>query len=144
MIKEFKEFAIRGNALDLAIGVIIGAAFTAIVNSLVKDVIMPPIGAVLGGVDFTNMFWVIQGGSYDTLAAANEAGAATLNYGLFLNAIMNFVLVTFVVFLLVKIINKLRGPVVEEVTTKECAYCRSEIALEATRCPHCTSMLEKD
>lgn len=141
MLKEFREFAIKGNAIDLAVGVIIGAAFTAIVNSLVKDVIMPPIGALIGGADFSNMFWVIKGGSYDTLAAANEAGAATLNYGLFINAVINFVLVALVVFLMVKVINKLRGPANVVVTTKECPYCASEIALTATRCPACTSQL---
>lgn len=144
MLKEFKEFAIRGNAIDLAVGVIIGAAFTAIVNSLVKDIIMPPIGALIGGVDFANMFWVIKGGSYDTLAAANEAGAATLNYGLFLNAVINFLLVALVVFLMVKVINHLRGPEEVVVTTKECPYCTSEIALSAKRCPHCTSELAED
>lgn len=143
MLKEFKEFAIKGNAIDLAVGIIIGAAFTAIVNSLVKDVIMPPIGALLGGVDFTNMFWVIKGGSYETLAAANEAGAATLNYGLFINAVINFVLVAFVVFLMVKFINRLRPPSEEEVTHKECPYCKRDIALSATRCPECTSQLEE-
>lgn len=142
MLKEFKEFAVKGNAIDLAVGIIIGAAFTAIVNSLVKDVIMPPVGALLGGVDFTNMFWVIKGGEYDTLAAANAAGAATLNYGLFLNAVVNFVLVAFVVFLLVKAINKLRPPSEEEITSKECPYCKREIALSASRCPECTSQLD--
>lgn len=141
MLKEFREFAIKGNALDLAVGVIIGAAFTGIVNSLVKDVLMPPIGVLLGKVDFTNMFWVIKGGHYRTLAAANEAGAATLNYGLFINAVMNFVLVAFVVFLLVKFINRLRGPAPVEVTTKDCPYCRREIPLDASRCPECTSEL---
>jgi large conductance mechanosensitive channel len=141
MLKEFKEFAIKGNAIDLAVGIIIGAAFTAIVNSLVKDVIMPPIGALIGGVDFTNMFWVIKGGSYATLADANAAGAATLNYGLFINAVINFLLVALVVFFIVKAINHLRGPVEVEVTTKECPYCKSEIALAATRCPECTSQL---
>ena len=142
MIREFKEFAIKGNAIDLAVGIIIGAAFTAIVNSLVKDIIMPPIGALLGGVDFANMFWVIKGGSYETLAAANAAGAATLNYGLFINAVMNFLLVAFVVFLMVKAINKLRPPTEEEVVHKECPYCKRDVALSATRCPECTSQLE--
>lgn len=142
MIKEFKEFAIRGNALDLAVGVIIGAAFTAIVNSLVKDVIMPPLGVLLGRVDFANMYWIIGGGRhYKTLAAANAAGEATLNYGLFINAVMNFLLVAFVVFLIVKFINHLRGPIEVPVTTKECPYCKREIPLEATRCPECTSEL---
>lgn len=139
MLKEFKEFAIKGNAVDLAVGIIIGAAFTAIVNSLVKDVLLPPIGALFSGVDLQNRFWVIGGGSYDTLAAATEAGAVTLNYGLFLNAVMNFLLVSFVVFLMVKALNKLRKPA--EVTVRECPYCTREIAVAATRCPECTSDL---
>lgn len=142
MIKEFKEFAIKGNAIDLAVGIIIGAAFTSIVNSLVKDIVMPPIGALIGGLDFTNMFVVIGGGSYATLAEASAAGAVTLNYGLFANAVINFVLVAFVVFLMVKMMNKLRPSAEEEVVSKECPYCKRDIAISATRCPECTSQLE--
>lgn len=142
MLKEFKEFAIKGNAVDLAVGIIIGAAFTGIVNSLVKDIIMPPIGALLNGLDFANMFVVIGQGSYATLADANAAGAVTLNYGLFLNAVINFVLVAFVVFLIVKTMNRLRKPSAEEILSKECPYCKREIASGATRCPECTSELD--
>jgi large conductance mechanosensitive channel len=142
MLKEFKEFAIKGNAIDLAVGIIIGAAFTSVVNSLVKDVIMPPIGALVSSDDFVNMHWVLDGsGPYKTVADAAADGAITLNYGQFINTITNFLLVAFVVFLLVKAINKLRRPAAVEVTTKECPYCLREIALQATRCPECTSDL---
>ena len=140
MLKEFKEFALKGNMIDLAVGIIIGGAFGGMVTSLVKDVIMPPIGALLGGVDFANMFWVVKGGgTYATVAAAAEAGAVTLNYGVFINTVINFLIVAFVIFLLVKAMNKLRKQAEEEVTTKECPYCKTEIALEATRCSACTS-----
>ncbi len=144
MLKEFKEFAIKGNAVDLAVGVIVGAAFGAVVGSLVKDVIMPPIGALLGGADFSQLFIVLKEGAkaagpYATVAAAADAGAVTLNYGVFINTLINFVIVAFAVFMLVKVINRLRKPVAEEITTKECPYCKSEIALAATRCPNCTS-----
>ncbi len=139
MLKEFKEFAIKGNAVDLAVGIIIGAAFTAIVNSLVKDVIMPPIGALFSGVDFANMFVVFGDGSYETLAAATESGAVTLNYGLFINAVTNFLLVSFVVFVMVKLLNKLRRPA--EIASKDCPYCTREIPAAASRCPECTSEL---
>lgn len=144
MFKEFKEFAIKGNAVDLAVGVVVGAAFGAVVGSLVKDVVMPPIGALLGGADFSQLFWVLKEGAkaaapYATVAAAADAGAVTLNYGLFINTLINFVIVAFAVFMMVKVINKLRKPVAEEVTTKECPYCKTEIALAATKCPACTS-----
>ncbi|TDB38198.1 MAG: large-conductance mechanosensitive channel protein MscL [Actinobacteria bacterium] len=143
MFKEFKEFAIKGNAVDLAIGVVIGAAFGAVVTSLVKDVIMPPIGALLGGADFSQLFWVLKQGAtagpYATVQAAADAGAVTLNYGVFINALISFVIVAFAVFMLVKLINRLRKPAAEEITTKECPFCKSEIALAATRCPACTS-----
>lgn len=146
MLKEFKEFVARGNALDLAIGVIMGAAFGAIVNSLVNDVVMPVVGLVLGKVDFGNLFVVLREGGkpgpYATLAAAKDAGAVTLGYGLFINAVVSFLIVAFVVFLLVKAINKVRRPQVAEVTTKECPYCRTAVPLAATRCPACTSTLE--
>jgi large conductance mechanosensitive channel len=142
MVKEFKEFILRGNVVDLAIAVIIGAAFTAIVNSLVKDVFMPIIGYVLGGVDFTNMFIVIGGGSFPTLADAQKAGAATINYGLFLYAVINFLLVALILFFIIKGINRLKKqPVPAPADTKECPYCLSTIPLKATRCPNCTSQV---
>lgn len=145
MFREFKEFAIKGNALDLAVGIIIGAAFTGVVNSIVKDIITPPIGALLSGADFQNLFVVIEphaeGATYASVAEASEAGAVTLNYGLFINNVLNFLLVAFVVFLLVKAINKLRRPAETELTTKECPFCKREIALLAIRCPECTSEL---
>ncbi|MFA5844837.1 MAG: large-conductance mechanosensitive channel protein MscL [Coriobacteriia bacterium] len=145
MFKEFKEFAIKGNALDLAIGVVIGAAFGAIVNSLVNDVIMPPIGLLLGKVDVANLFVVLQNGTkapgpYGSLAAAKDAGAITLNYGAFVSTIVTFVIVTFSIFLVVKVINRLRRTrEAEEPTTKPCPFCLTQVPLEATRCPACTS-----
>lgn len=146
MLKEFKEFIAKGNALDLAIGVIIGAAFGAIVNSLVNDVVMPVVGLLLGKVDFSNLFVVLSEGSkpgpYATLTAAKAAGAVTLGYGLFINAVVSFVIIALVVFLLVKAINKLRRPETAPVITKECPYCKSVVPLAATRCPACTSTLE--
>jgi large conductance mechanosensitive channel len=142
MVKEFKEFIMRGSVVDLAIGVIIGAAFTAIVNSLVKDIFMPIIGYALGGVDFINMFVVLGGGSYATLAEAQKAGAATINYGLFINAVITFLLVALILFFVIKAINKLqKQPVPAPANTKECPYCLSTIPLAATRCPNCTSQL---
>jgi large conductance mechanosensitive channel len=142
VVKEFKEFILRGSVVDLAIGVIIGAAFTAIVNSLVKDIFMPIIGYVLGGVDFTNMFIVLGGGSYATLADAQKAGAATINYGIFINAVITFLLVAVILFFIIKAINKLqKQPVPAPANTKECPYCLSTIPLAATRCPNCTSQL---
>jgi large conductance mechanosensitive channel len=145
MIKEFRDFAMRGNVIDLAIGVIIGAAFGAVVNSLVKDVLMPPIGLLLGKVDFTNLFISLNGTAYASLKAAQDAGAPTLNYGLFLNTIINFLIVAFVIFLIVRMMNRLQKPKPAPVaapTTKECPYCYSSIAIKATRCPNCTSELE--
>ncbi len=145
MLKEFKEFALKGNMVDLAIGVIIGGAFGAVVSSLVKDMIMPLLGALLGGKDFANMFWVVREGAaagpYETVAAAAEAGAVTVNYGVFINTIITFLIVAWVIFLLVKGMNRLRKQEEEEVTTKECPFCKSEIALAATRCSACTSEL---
>lgn len=142
MLKEFKKFALQGNVLDMGIGIIIGAAFTGIVTSLVNNILMPPIGLLLNGVDFSNLYVNLSGGSYASLAEAQAAGAATLNYGLFLNAVINFLIVAFVVFLLVKSINKLKNkPETVEVTTKDCPYCLTVIPLKATRCPHCTSQL---
>ena len=142
MIKEFREFAMRGNVLDLAIGVIIGGAFGKIVTSFVNDIIMPPIGLILGNVDFANLFVNMSGGKFATLADAQTAGAVTLNYGAFLNTVIDFIIVAIVIFLLVSQINKLQKPAeAAPETTKECPFCTSAIAIKATRCPHCTSQL---
>lgn len=145
MYKEFKEFAIKGNVIDLAIGVIIGGAFGKIVSSLVNDIIMPIIGGLIGKVDFTNLFISLDGNKYATLQQAKDAGAATLNYGVFLNTVIEFLIISFSLFLVVRQINKLKK--LEEpapVTTKKCGYCFSEIPIEAIRCPYCTSELEKE
>ena len=144
MLKEFGDFIKKGNVIDLAVAVIIGGAFGAIVSSLVKDVIMPPIGLLLGGVDFASLFIDLSGEGYATLAAAQEAGAATLNYGLFINTIINFLIVAFVVFLVIRQINKMEKQeeaAPAEPTTKACPFCYTEIAIKATRCPNCTSEL---
>jgi len=142
MLKEFKEFAMRGNVLDMAVGIIIGAAFGKIITSLVGDILMPPLGRVLGQVDFSNLFLNISGKSYDTLAAAKAAGAATINYGLFLNTIIDFVIVAFAIFLLVRQVNMWRAPAAAPApTTKDCSYCFTAIPMKATRCPNCTSEL---
>jgi len=143
MIKEFREFAVKGSAMDMAVGIIIGAAFGTVVKSLVDDIIMPPIGLLLGRVDFSNLFVNLSGTGYASLTAAQAAGAPTINYGLFLNNILSFVIVAFAVFLLVRNLNRLRReePVAEEVTTKDCPFCHTEIPLAAVRCPHCTSEL---
>jgi large conductance mechanosensitive channel len=140
MLKEFREFAIRGNVVDMAVGIIIGAAFGKIVNSFVNDVLMPPIGLLLGKVDFSSLFVNISGKSYDSLAAARAAGAATINYGQFLNTVIDFSIVAFAVFLLVRQVNRLKRE--PEKTTKECPHCLSKIPLKATRCPSCTSELK--
>lgn len=142
---EFKAFAMRGNVIDLAIGIIIGAAFNDIVKSLVSDIIMPPIGLLLNDVDFTNLFINLSDGKYDSLAAAQEAGAATINYGLFINTMINFVIIAFVVFLIIKQMNRMQKKEEEapaEPTTKSCPYCYTDIPIQALRCPHCTSELE--
>ena len=143
MLKEFREFAMRGSVVDLAIGIIIGAAFGKIVTSFVSDILMPPIGLVLGQVDFSNLFINLSGKTYASVAAAKEAGAPTLNYGLFINNILDFVIVAFAVFLLVRAINRLKSKQPEAPasapTTKDCPYCLSSIPLKATRCPNCTS-----
>jgi len=143
MFKEFKEFAIKGNVMDLAVGVIIGAAFGKIVTSFVNDVLMPPIGVLVGKVDFSSLFIDLSGQHHASLAEAKAAGAATLNYGIFINNIIDFLLVAFAVFLLVKQINRLkREPAAAApATTKECPYCLSAIPLKATRCSQCTSQL---
>jgi large conductance mechanosensitive channel len=143
MLKEFKEFAMRGNVIDLAVGVIIGGAFGKIISSFVADVIMPLIGLLLGKVNFSNLYVNLGPQKYATLAAAQEAGAPTLNYGLFLNAVIDFLIVAFVIFLAVKGINKLQKPAPEAApTTKKCPFCFTEIPIEASRCPNCTSQLD--
>jgi large conductance mechanosensitive channel len=142
MLKEFKEFAMRGNVVDMAVGIIIGAAFGKIITSLVTDIIMPPIGLVLGHVDFSSLFLNISGTPYATLAQAKAAGAATINYGLFLNTILDFIIVAFAVFLLVRQINRMRKQAAPEPSTKNCPFCISPIPLMAVRCPHCTSELK--
>ncbi len=146
MLKEFKEFAMRGNVVDMAVGIIIGAAFGAIVKSVVADMIMPPIGLLLGNVDFSNLFILLKQGAvagpFASLAEAQEAGAVTINYGLFINTIINFVIVAFAVFLLIRGINKLqRAPAPQDPTTKQCPHCFSTIAIKAMRCAYCTSEL---
>ena len=148
MLKEFKEFAMRGNALDMAVGIIIGAAFGGIVTSLVNDILMPPIGLLLGKVDFSNLFIILKnpkGAELASLAAAKAAGATTVNYGIFLNTVINFMIVAFAVFLLIRQVNRLkRQPATAPATptTRECPYCFSAISLKATRCAHCTSELK--
>ena len=140
ILKEFKAFAIKGNAVDMAVGIIIGAAFSTVVKSLVDDIIMPPIGRLFGGVDFSNLFISLSGGSYDTLAAAQEAGAATWNYGLFINNVVAFLLVALVLFFLVKGMNNLKAQEEEKpASTKTCPMCHSSIHKDAKRCPQCTS-----
>lgn len=146
MWKEFKEFAIKGNAIDLAVGVIIGAAFGAIVTSLVKDVIMPPIGVITGGLDFSNLFIVLKeapgGATFATPAEAAKAGAVTLNYGNFITLLINFLIVALCVFLLVRTINRMKRPTPEAApVSKDCPFCQMTISIKATRCPHCTSDL---
>src|SRR5579859_3586374 len=140
MLKEFKEFVMRGNVMDMAIGLVIAVAFGKIVTSLVGDILMPPIGLILGHVDFSNLFINLSGQQYDTLVAAKAAGAATINYGLFLTTVIDFVIVAFVIFLLVKQINRFKKPAPAPVaSTRECPYCFSIISLKATRCANCTS-----
>lgn len=141
MLKEFKEFAMRGSVLDLAVGVIIGAAFGKVVSSLVDDVLMPPLGRLIGHVDFSNLFINLTDTHYTSLADAKRAGAATLNYGLFLNTIINFIIVAFAVFLLVRSVNKWLPKPAAPVTTKACPQCAMAIPLAAKKCPHCTSVL---
>lgn len=149
MIKEFKEFAVKGNVVDMAVGIIIGGAFGTIVKSLVGDVIMPPIGMLLGNVDFSQLFLVLNSGSapgpYDTVAEAAAAGAVTINYGVFFNSLISFAIIAFAVFMLIKAINNLKreeaAPPAEP-TTRDCPHCFSTISLKATRCPQCTSEIK--
>lgn len=141
MFKEFKEFAMRGNVLDMAVGIIIGAAFGRIVTSFVEDMLMPPIGLLLGKVDFSNLFLSLTGQSFDSLAAAKAVGAATLNYGLFFNHVINFLIVAFAVFLLIRQVNRLKRAEAAPAapTTKDCPFCLMSIPLGAKKCGHCTS-----
>jgi large conductance mechanosensitive channel len=142
MFKEFKEFAVKGNVMDMAVGIIIGAAFGKIVASLVDDVILPPLGLLLHHVDFSNLFITLGGGDFPTVAAAKAAGAPTLNYGLFLNSVLDFLIVGFVVFIMVKQINRWkRAPAPAIPNTRDCPYCLTPIPLKATKCPACTSQL---
>ncbi|MGI5838568.1 MAG: large-conductance mechanosensitive channel protein MscL [bacterium] len=143
MLNEFKKFAMRGNVVDMAVGVIIGSAFGKIVTSFVNDILMPPLGLLLGRVDFANLFINLSETPYQTIEAAQTAGAATINYGLFLNTIIDFLFVAFAVFLLIRQINKLTPPAPAAApTTKECAYCCSQVPLKAVKCPFCASSLE--
>jgi large conductance mechanosensitive channel len=140
MLKEFREFAMKGNVLDMAIGVIIGGAFGKIVTSLVSDVLMPPLGLLLGKVDFSSLFLNLSGTSQPSLAAAKAAGAPTINYGVFLQTILDFIIIAFVIFLLVKQVNRLKAPAAPSApTTKDCPLCLSTIPIKATKCAHCTS-----
>lgn len=147
IIDEFKQFVMRGNVLDLAVGVIIGGAFQKIVNSLVNDMIMPLVTVLTGGINFTDWFIALDGNTYKTLSEAQSAGAATLSYGTFLTEVLNFLIMAFVIFLMVKTMNALSNKVKKEEviekapTTKLCPYCKSEISIDAVRCPHCTSEL---
>ena len=147
LAKELREFILRGNVLDMAVGIIIGASFKSIVDSMVNDIIMPPIGMVLGKVDFTNLYWQISPTdvTYPSLEAAKTAGAVTINYGVFINTLISFTMVAFAVFMLIKVINKLKATAIkecekeEEITTKACPRCFSTIDIKATKCPHCTA-----
>ena len=141
MLEDFKKFAMQGNVMDMAVGVIIGGAFGKIIASLVEDVLMPPIGLLMGGVDFSSLFLTLSGGTYESVAKAKEAGAATLNYGLFLNHVVNFLIVAFAIFMMVKQINRFKTvpPPPGPATTKDCPYCLMTIPVKATRCGHCTS-----
>jgi large conductance mechanosensitive channel len=146
MLKEFKEFALRGSLLDLAVAFIMGAAFGKIITSLVNDIIMPPIGLLLGKVDFSSLYINLTGGDYLNLAAAQQAGAPTINYGVFINTLLDFIIVAFVMFLVIRASNRLSTPkpaaAPAEVTSKECPFCLSTIPIKATRCPNCTSGLK--
>lgn len=142
MLKEFKDFVLKGNVIDFAVAVIIGAAFGKIVTSLTNDIIMPPIGLLLGGVNFTDLFIALDGIQYESLAIAQAAGAPTINYGVFINTIIDFVIVAFVIFMIIRSMNRMKKqPAPAAPTTKECKYCYTQIPIPATRCPNCTSEL---
>lgn len=144
MFKEFKEFALKGNVIDLAVGIIIGAAFNKVVQSFVNDIVMPPLGMLLGKMDFSALFINLSGKEFETLAEAKKAGAATINYGLFINTLVDFTIMAFVVFIMIKQINRLKreAPPAPEPDTKDCPLCLSKIPIKAVRCPYCTSALE--
>lgn len=143
MFKEFREFTMRGNVIDLAVGVIIGGAFGKLVSSLVNDIIMPPIGMLLNGVNFSDLFLPLDGATYNSLAEAQATGAPTLNYGLFINNIIDFIIIAFVIFLMIRMINRMKKPApVVASDNKDCPFCFTSIAKQATRCPHCTSQLD--
>ena len=144
MLQEFKKFAMRGNVMDMAIGIILGGAFGKIVASLVSDVLMPPLGLLLGRVDFTNLFWTLSKGEYATLADAQAAGAATINYGVFVNAVVNFVIIAFAIFIVVKQMNRMSATQEQAPpppSEKDCPFCLSRVPIKAVRCAHCTSEL---
>lgn len=146
ILKEFKTFAIKGSAVELAVGIIIGAAFNGVVQSLVKDIVLPPIGALLGNIDFSDLYINLSGGTYESLAAASEAGAATINYGLFINSLVSFLITAWAVFILVRFFNRIReqqegAKKSESPTQKKCPFCFTEINKQALRCPQCTSEL---
>ncbi|MBM7643914.1 large conductance mechanosensitive channel [Scopulibacillus daqui] len=141
MFKGFKEFVARGNVVDLAVAVIVGGAFGKIVTSLVNDIIMPPIGLLLGKVDFSNLYINLSGKHYSSLSAAQKAGAPTINYGLFINTVINFLIIAFVIYSALRIIEKLKREKPEEISTKACPYCLTDIPLEAVKCQHCTADL---
>lgn len=145
MLKDFKKFAMRGNVVDLAVGVVVGGAFGKIVTSFVNDIIMPLLGLLVGGLDFTNLFIALDGKNYPTLEAAQANGAPTLNYGLFISTVIDFLIIAFSIFMVIKWFNRFKKKeeeVVQEPTTKECDFCKTEIHINATRCPHCTSELK--
>jgi large conductance mechanosensitive channel len=140
MLKEFREFIARGNVIDMAVGIIVGAAFGKIVASLVDDIVMPPVGLLLGGIDFSNLFLSLTGQTYPSLKAAKDVGAPTVNYGLFLNNVINFVIISFVIFMIVRAVNRLkRQEAPPPPSGRDCPYCLSSIPIKATRCAHCTS-----
>jgi len=144
MLKEFKKFALKGNMIDLAVGIIVGGAFSTIVNSLVNDIVMPILSLITKNIDFTDWFIALNGKSYETLNLAKADGAPTLNYGLFLSEVLNFLIMSFIVFLIVRWINKLKKPEpVAEPTTKKCPYCMSDINVQAVKCPECTADIQK-
>jgi len=142
MLKEFKEFAMRGSLLDLAMGIVLGVAFGRIITSFVNDILMPPVGLLLGGLDFASLFITLRGGPFPSVAAAKAAGAPTINYGIFLNTVIDFVVVAFVLFLVVRQVNRMRREPEVTPTTRPCPFCLSTIPLGAVRCPHCTSELK--
>jgi len=144
MLKEFKKFALKGNMIDLAVGIIVGGAFSTIVNSLVNDIVMPILSLITKNIDFTDWFIALNGKSYETLNQAKADGAPTINYGLFLSEVLNFLIMSFIVFLIVRWINKLKKPEPEvQPTTKKCPYCMSDINVQAVKCPECTADIEK-